>query len=136
MQDVHCGMVVTPQNMGEIMYFWKQQNALEDSTGAVKKDENGEDVMDSNGKKVKYYEETSLSFMLAVWKTSDLIKPSQPWQKDHWGAGLVYKMSRGDSKISKQVFWINQEGGKDKYTIDKDPENIYDDQKGKGMKQC
>ena len=108
MQDVHCGMVVTPQNMGEIMYFWKQQNALENSTGAVKKDKNGDDVMIDN-KKVKYSEETSLSFMLAVWKTSDLIKPSQPWQKDHWGAGLVYKMSRGDSKISKQVFWINQE---------------------------
>tara|TARA_B110001450_G_C17468467_1_gene419169 strand:+ start:124 stop:339 length:216 start_codon:yes stop_codon:yes gene_type:complete len=43
-------------------------------------------------------------------------------------------MSRGDSKISKQIFWINQEKPKsDVYTIDKDPENIFDDQNGKGM---
>ena len=40
-------MVVTPQNIGEIMFSWKQQNALEKSTSAVKKDKDGNDRRDA-----------------------------------------------------------------------------------------
>ena len=82
-------MIVTPQNISEIMFAWKQQNALEKSTAAVKKDENGKERRvgdrDEDGKengkvdgvRIKYKEETSLSFMLAVWKTEDLIEHSK-----------------------------------------------------------
>ena len=67
-------MIVTPQNIGEIMFAWKQQNALEKSTAAVKRDEKGEEIKvgeKGHEVRVKYKEETSLSFMLAVWKTND-----------------------------------------------------------------
>ena len=69
-------MVVTPQNIGEVIFSWKQQNALEKSTAAVKKDKKGNEILDATHTKEKYKEETSLSFMLAVWKTDDLIKSS------------------------------------------------------------
>ena len=63
-------MIVTPQNIGEIMFAWKQQNALEKSTAAVKRDKDGNERKEG-GVRLKYKEETSLSFMLAVWKTND-----------------------------------------------------------------
>lgn len=67
-------------------------------------------------------EDTSLSFRLAIWKTSDLIDISRKYMGKHWGAGFVYKMSRGTAKISKQVFWIDKDG--DDYTFDNNREEI------------
>jgi len=53
---------------------------LEKSTAAVKRDEKGEEIKvgeKGHEVRVKYKEETSLSFMLAVWKTDDLIDISK-----------------------------------------------------------
>jgi hypothetical protein len=47
---------------------------LEKSTAAVKRDKNNEERRlgdKPDGVRLKYREETSLSFMLAVWKTND-----------------------------------------------------------------
>jgi len=43
---------------------------LEKSTAAVKRDKDGNERKEG-GVRLKYKEETSLSFMLAVWKTND-----------------------------------------------------------------
>ena len=77
-------------------------------------------------------EDTSMSFMLAVWKTSDLSSDvAKLRQRNHWGAGIVYKMSRGTAHISKNVFWINKQNVRsDDYEIDPDPENIMDEKNG------
>jgi hypothetical protein len=77
-------------------------------------------------------EETSMSFMLAIWQTSNLqTKQAQMKQGKYWGAGMVYKMSRGTAKISKQVFWITKDG--DSFVFDNDREKIDNSKSDAGM---